>query len=127
MNRPEFALQDAQLLAQPFALTPHDSGECRCVCGALMARWLRAGLELKCRRCKTALVIPWAGLTPQAGTAEPQAHGDCRCGCGSLMARWTAQGAELKCRRCKRVPVLPWRSLRPLRAGAGVKPLPGRE
>lgn len=31
----------------------------RCVCGALLARWVAAGLELKCRRCKRVTLIPY--------------------------------------------------------------------
>jgi phage FluMu protein Com len=28
-----------------------------CECGALLARWVATGLELKCRRCKRILII----------------------------------------------------------------------
>lgn len=31
----------------------------RCTCGALLARWVTAGLELKCRRCKRTTLIPF--------------------------------------------------------------------
>ncbi len=31
----------------------------RCLCGALLARWVSAGLELKCRRCKRTTLIPY--------------------------------------------------------------------
>lgn len=37
--------------------TPKD---CRCLCGGLLARLVSEGVELKCRRCKRTLVIPWA-------------------------------------------------------------------
>lgn len=30
----------------------------RCACGSLLARWVPEGIELKCRRCKRAVVIP---------------------------------------------------------------------
>jgi phage FluMu protein Com len=30
----------------------------RCACGSLMARLTRAGVELKCRRCKRVVVVP---------------------------------------------------------------------
>ena len=33
----------------------------RCACGALLARWVAAGLELKCRRCKRTALIPFPG------------------------------------------------------------------
>ncbi len=35
----------------------------RCVCGALLARWVSAGLELKCRRCKRTTLIPYPKRT----------------------------------------------------------------
>lgn len=31
--------------------------QCRCGCGALLARVVREGLELKCRKCKTLILI----------------------------------------------------------------------
>jgi hypothetical protein len=33
--------------------------ENRCLCGNLLARLRREGVELKCRRCKRVMVIPW--------------------------------------------------------------------
>lgn len=118
MNRPEFALRGLSGLSGTLTLRPEASGDCRCVCGALLARWTAASLELKCRRCKTPMLIGWNALGQHDEDGTPQAHGACRCGsCGSLMARWMDAGAELKCRRCKRTPVLAWRSLRPLGGG----------
>jgi len=35
----------------------------RCSCGALLARWVAAGLELKCRRCKRTTLIPYPKRT----------------------------------------------------------------
>ncbi len=31
--------------------------QCRCGCGALLARVVREGLELKCRKCKSLILI----------------------------------------------------------------------
>lgn len=31
--------------------------QCRCSCGAMLARVVREGLELKCRKCKNVLLI----------------------------------------------------------------------
>lgn len=31
--------------------------QCRCSCGALLARVVREGLEIKCRKCKTIVLI----------------------------------------------------------------------
>ena len=36
------------------------SAEHRCVCGSLLARLRPEGVELKCRRCKRVVLVPWA-------------------------------------------------------------------
>jgi hypothetical protein len=36
----------------------HDGGSLRCLCGSLLARYVPGGIELKCRRCKRAVVVP---------------------------------------------------------------------
>ncbi len=36
--------------------------QCRCSCGALLARIVREGLEIKCRKCKSIVVISHAEL-----------------------------------------------------------------
>ncbi|MCS6927161.1 MAG: hypothetical protein NZ578_14815 [Candidatus Binatia bacterium] len=36
-----------------------DAQESRCRCGSLLARLRPQGVELKCRRCKRVVVIPW--------------------------------------------------------------------
>ncbi|MCB9554968.1 MAG: hypothetical protein H6707_02615 [Deltaproteobacteria bacterium] len=33
--------------------------ELRCCCGNLLARWLERELELKCRRCKRVIRLPY--------------------------------------------------------------------
>lgn len=35
------------------------SHEARCLCGNLLARLRPDGVELKCRRCKRIVIIPW--------------------------------------------------------------------
>jgi hypothetical protein len=40
------------------------SGECRCTCGSLLARLVDDGVELKCRRCKRAVLLPLSGGAP---------------------------------------------------------------
>lgn len=50
--------------------SPRPSGECRCLCGSLLARRVERGVELKCRRCKRILLVPWTargGARPAAG------------------------------------------------------------
>lgn len=44
-----------------------DGAACRCTCGSLLARLSDAGVELKCRRCKRNVLLPW----PRAGRWEP--------------------------------------------------------
>jgi phage FluMu protein Com len=39
----------------------------RCACGNLLARLVRDGLELKCRKCKRQIVVP---LTEKKSWAE---------------------------------------------------------
>ncbi|MBM4257347.1 MAG: hypothetical protein FJ147_15805 [Deltaproteobacteria bacterium] len=46
---------------------PHASRDSRCLCGNLLARLRPEGVELKCRRCKRALVIPWGDPTTWHG------------------------------------------------------------
>ncbi len=36
------------------------SAEHRCVCGSLLARLRPEGVELKCRRCKRVVLVPWS-------------------------------------------------------------------
>ena len=42
------------------------SEDCRCLCGRLVARIVREGIELKCRRCKRTLRVALPGGRPQA-------------------------------------------------------------
>jgi hypothetical protein len=39
-----------------------DSGETRCECGQLIAKVRGQGLELKCKRCKRIVVIPFSSI-----------------------------------------------------------------
>lgn len=43
-----------------FAVGPRVEGchDMRCLCGSLLARLVEGGVELKCRRCKRAVIIP---------------------------------------------------------------------
>jgi len=48
------------------AMSPLDHaagcGETRCECGQLIAKVRGAGLELKCKRCKRIVVIPFSSI-----------------------------------------------------------------
>jgi hypothetical protein len=39
-----------------------DGGETRCECGQLIAKVRGQGLELKCKRCKRIVVIPFSSI-----------------------------------------------------------------
>ena len=39
-----------------------DCGETRCECGQLIAKVRGQGLELKCKRCKRIIVIPFSSI-----------------------------------------------------------------
>lgn len=41
-----------------------------CACGALLARWVDAGLEIKCRRCKRIVIIAFPE-SARAGKPAP--------------------------------------------------------
>jgi hypothetical protein len=48
--------------ATPPASHPADCGETRCECGQLIAKVCGQGLELKCKRCKRIMVIPFSSI-----------------------------------------------------------------
>ena len=48
-------------------------GDCRCLCGSLLARVCRDGVELKCRRCKRTLLVPLAGTASGPPLSGPDA------------------------------------------------------
>lgn len=60
-NETQFQLRGAS--APPSTPTCSDD-LLRCGCGALLARWVAAGLELKCRRCKSLTLIPYPKRSP---------------------------------------------------------------
>ena len=48
-------------MGQPLRALPEASSsptDCRCLWGSLLARLVEGGVELKCRRCKRAQVVP---------------------------------------------------------------------
>jgi len=47
--------------------------ETRCECGQLMAKLHRDGIELKCKRCKRIVLIPFASITGWA-SPSPTTH-----------------------------------------------------
>lgn len=39
---------------------PAAASDCRCECGSLLARIVADGVEIRCRRCKRELLVPWS-------------------------------------------------------------------
>jgi hypothetical protein len=52
---------------EPASLCATDS-EARCHCGQLMAILKKEGVELKCKRCKRLILIPFTSFTPNDGS-----------------------------------------------------------
>ena len=48
-----------------------ETRECRCLCGSLVARVVRDGVELKCRRCKRTMIVPLAPPAEVSGVVNP--------------------------------------------------------
>ena len=58
-----------------------EGDQCRCACGSLLARVVREGLELKCRKCKSLVLITheeliemYRELNPPPPGAPPGTH-----------------------------------------------------
>jgi phage FluMu protein Com len=61
MTRP---IPDSDAAPAPGASTSSEGcghDDLRCACGSLLARRVGSGVELKCRRCKRTVVIPFEG------------------------------------------------------------------
>jgi len=50
-----------------------DRAEARCECGQLIAKLRNHGVELKCKRCKRIVVIPYSMVERDVGLA-PNVH-----------------------------------------------------
>jgi len=51
---------------------PDTRGDCRCTCGNLVARLNEQGVELKCRRCKRLIVVPWQSMERGESRGPPR-------------------------------------------------------
>ncbi len=49
-------------VAKTSSLEPCSTLETRCACGQLIAKVCGQGLELKCKRCKRIVVIPFSSI-----------------------------------------------------------------
>jgi hypothetical protein len=50
------------MLTRPLIETDHGGTETRCECGQLIAKMRQAGIELKCKRCKRIVLIPFSAI-----------------------------------------------------------------
>ncbi|MFQ5417209.1 MAG: hypothetical protein ACE5FL_09210 [Myxococcota bacterium] len=57
--------------ALPGAGDPDPSDDCRCLCGSLLARMVEGAVELKCRRCKRTLLVPFAEEAREIAQVRP--------------------------------------------------------
>lgn len=39
-----------------------DSRDVRCPCGQLIARWIHDGVEIKCKRCRRVVCVPFKSM-----------------------------------------------------------------
>ena len=46
-------------------------GDCRCMCGSLLARVVAGCVELKCRRCKRTLLVPLSEVSARPARDTP--------------------------------------------------------
>ena len=46
--------------------------ENRCACGSLLARITPEGVELKCRRCKRIVLVPWTDRRQRTAAERSQ-------------------------------------------------------
>jgi phage FluMu protein Com len=42
----------------------------RCACGSLLAKMTRLGIEIKCRKCKRILMIPYSQFSDETGATH---------------------------------------------------------
>lgn len=50
-------------IAAAFHASSCSGQDSRCLCGSLLARLRIEGVELKCRRCKRVVIIPWDAVS----------------------------------------------------------------
>lgn len=50
------------MLSHPATDHDHQAGETRCECGQLIAKLRKSGIELKCKRCKRIVLIPFSSI-----------------------------------------------------------------
>jgi hypothetical protein len=48
----------------------NDDCDLRCLCGALLARMVEGGVEIKCRRCKRVVIVPLTAAAEGARSGD---------------------------------------------------------
>lgn len=51
---------------------PGHAEECRCLCGRLLARWVSDSIQLKCKRCRRIVTIPFTHIDGLLAYEGPQ-------------------------------------------------------
>jgi phage FluMu protein Com len=59
--------------ARPARRMVANGDQCRCHCGSMLARMVRDGLELKCRKCKSLVLITHEELIEMYRELNPAA------------------------------------------------------
>jgi hypothetical protein len=59
MQQPIYGIDQA---VSANAKRPSGRAEARCECGQLMAKLRRDGIELKCKRCRRIVLLPFSGI-----------------------------------------------------------------
>ena len=62
----------SQRMESKTAVVPEAREEVRCHCGKLIARLVPGGVEIRCQRCKRAVVVPLEGGPHGGGQVEGQ-------------------------------------------------------
>ncbi|MGH7740960.1 MAG: hypothetical protein ACRENS_02940 [Candidatus Eiseniibacteriota bacterium] len=75
MNTPEINVARARRAAGPARRMVPIGDQCRCHCGSMLARMVRDGLELKCRKCKSLVLITHEELIEMYRELNPPAPG----------------------------------------------------
>lgn len=75
MNSPDVNISRARRAAGPARRMVPTGDQCRCSCGSMLARMVRDGLELKCRKCKTLVIITHEELIEMYRELNPPTPG----------------------------------------------------
>lgn len=75
MKSLDVSILSARSSAGPARRMVATGDQCRCHCGSMLARMVRDGLELKCRKCKSLVLITHEELIEMYRELNPPAPG----------------------------------------------------